>query len=489
MSPEDSGQATAPVPMAPDSLLPTEDPAAEESPAAETPMRQGNLRIGRAPDNDLVVDDLIVSRYHAELRSTPDGHYEITDLGSPNGTYVNGRRVSAQPAERQRYRRRGALDVPAHGGRLRQFVDDGEVTVTAQELVVTVAGGKVLLDRVSFAMPEKCLVGVIGPSGAGKSTLLGAMTGMRPADTGTVLYDNRDLYQDYAELRHRIGLVPQENILHTQLTARRALQYSAELRFPADSTAAERNARVTEVMEELGLSKHAETRADRLSGGQLKRMNVAQELLTRPSLLFLDEPTSGLDPGLDKSVMLQLRDLAHDGRTIIVVTHSVLNLLTCDRLLILAPAGRMAFYGPPGEALGYFGLPDWADLFQAFDNHPDRDWADEFAASLAYARYVATQRPQEAAPPEGQLALALPAQRRRGLQQFATLTRRYARVIAADRGYVLFMGLLPVVLGLLIRFVPAMQGLAGPERQHVRPGTAPDPGHLRLPRRDRELCP
>jgi ABC-type multidrug transport system ATPase subunit len=461
MSPEDSGQATTPVPMTPDSLLPTEDPAAEESPATELPVRQGNLRIGRAPDNDLVVDDLIVSRYHAELRSTPDGHYEITDLGGHNGTYVNGRRVSAQLLCESDTVGVGRSTFRLTGGRLQQFVD-GEVTVTAQELVVTVAGGKVLLDRVSFAMPEKCLVGVIGPSGAGKSTLLGAMTGMRPADTGTVLYDNRDLYQDYAELRHRIGLVPQENILHTQLTARRALQYSAELRFPADSTAAERNARVTEVMEELGLSGHAQTRADRLSGGQLKRMNVAQELLTRPSLLFLDEPTSGLDPGLDKSVMLQLRDLAHDGRTIIVVTHSVLNLLTCDRLLILAPGGRMAFYGPPGEALGYFGLPDWADLFQAFDSHPDRAWADEFAASLAYARYVATQRPHEAAQPEGQLALALPAQRRRGLQQFATLTRRYARVIAADRGYVLFMGLLPVVLGLLIRFVPAMQGLAGP---------------------------
>ena len=191
-------------------------------------------------------------------------------------------------------------------------------------------------------------------------------------------------------------------------------------------------------------------------------MNVAQELLTRPSLLFLDEPTSGLDPGLDKSVMLQLRDLAHDGRTIIVVTHSVLNLLSCDRPLILAPGGRMAFYGPPGEALGYFGLPDWAELFQAFDNHPDRDWAGEFAASLAYARYVAARRRPEAAEPEGQLALAPPAQRRRGLRQYATLTRRYARVIAADRGYVLFMGLLPLVLGLLIRFVPAMQGLAGP---------------------------
>ena len=438
-------------------------PPGSGSPASVLPVPAGNLRIGRAPDNDLVLDDLLVSRYHAELRKQPDGGLEIADLGSQNGTYVNGRRILAQPLAGRDTLGIGHSTFRLTADGLEQFVDDGDVTVAAQELVVTVAGGKVLLDRVSFAMPEKCLVGVIGPSGAGKSTLLSAMTGMRPADTGTVRYDNRDLYDDYAELRHRIGLVPQENILHTQLTARRALQYSAELRFPTDTTAAERNARVSEVMAELGLSKHAETRADRLSGGQLKRMNVAQELLTRPSLLFLDEPTSGLDPGLDKSVMLQLRDLAHDGRTIIVVTHSVLNLLSCDRLLVLAPGGRMAFYGPPGEALGYFGLADWADLFQAFDHYPDRDWAGEFTSSLAYARYAAAQR-RPAGPEldERHLALAPAAQRRRGLRQYATLTRRYARVIAADRGYVLFMGLLPLVLGLLIRFVPAMQGLAGP---------------------------
>ncbi len=460
--PQDPGPATAAGPTAPTPADPPE-PLETGSPGAVVPVPAGNLRIGRAPDNDLVLDDLLVSRYHAELRTKPDGSREVADLGSQNGTYVNGRRILTQPLADSDTLGIGHSTFRIAGGGLEQFVDDGDVTVAARELVVTVAGGKVLLDRVSFAMPEKCLVGVIGPSGAGKSTLLGAMTGMRPADTGTVLYDNRDLYDDYAELRHRIGLVPQENILHTQLTARRALQYSAELRFPADTTAAERNARVIEVLEELGLSKHAETRADRLSGGQLKRMNVAQELLTRPSLLFLDEPTSGLDPGLDKSVMLQLRDLAHDGRTIIVVTHSVLNLLSCDRLLVLAPGGRMAFYGPPGEALGYFGLADWADMFQAFDLDPDRDWAGEFASSLTYARYAAAQRrPDAAEAGEPQLALAPPAQRRRGLRQYATLTRRYARVIAADRGYVLFMGLLPFVLGLLIRFVPAMQGLGGP---------------------------
>ena len=134
-------------------------------------------------------------------------------------------------------------------------------------------------------------------------------------------------------------------------------------------------------MAELGLTKHANTRADRLSGGQLKRVNVAQELLTKPSLLFLDEPTSGLDPGLDKSVMEQMQDLAHDGRTVIVVTHSVDNLDHCDRLLVLVPGGRIAFYGPPSEGLGYFGKSRWAEVFQDFDQYPDRDWAAEYRAS------------------------------------------------------------------------------------------------------------
>ena len=216
------------------------------------------MRIGRATDNDLVLPDLNVSRRHAELRKSPGRHYEIVDLGSHNGTFVNGRRVTAHMLTETDIVSIGSSTFRLKDGELSQFVDEGEITFTAHDLVVKVSGGKMLLDRVTFPIPEKCLLGVIGPSGAGKSTLLGALTGMRPADTGTVLYDNRDLYQHYAELRYRIGLVPQESVLHTQLTARRALQYSAELRFPADTRPAERDVRVDEVMGELGLTKHAE---------------------------------------------------------------------------------------------------------------------------------------------------------------------------------------------------------------------------------------
>jgi ABC transport system ATP-binding/permease protein len=461
-APPSAGPSAAPPAQAQSAQAPAQPdllPSVDRRPTARMPLPAKAMRIGRVPDNDVVLSDLNVSRHHAELRKSPTGSYEIVDLGSHNGTFVNGQRITRQSLTDQDIVSIGSSTFRLSGGELRQFVDDGNITFTAQDLVV-MAGSKVLLDHVTFPIPEKCLLGVIGPSGAGKSTLLGALTGIRPATTGTVLYDNRDLYQNYNELRYRIGLVPQESVLHTQLTARRALQYSAELRFPADTKPAERDGRVDEVMTELSLTRHANTRADRLSGGQLKRVNVAQELLTKPSLLFLDEPTSGLDPGLDKSVMEQMRGLAHDGRTVIVVTHSVDNLDQCDRLLVLVPGGRIAYYGPPEEGLEYFGQSRWAEVFQAFEAYPDRDWAAEYAASPAYAQYVLGQRPRPSQVPNSQeVAAALP-QRRGAFSQMATLTRRYARVIASDRGYLTFMFLLPVLLGVLVALVPANQGLA-----------------------------
>ena len=438
-------------------------PSVDYRPTARMPLPTRAMRLGRVRDNNLVLSELYVSRHHAELRRSRTGDYEIVDLGSHIGTFVNGQRVSSQLLTEHDLVGIGNSTFRVEDGELRQFVDEGVVTFSAHDLVVKVGGGKVLLDHVTFPIPEKCLLGIIGPSGAGKSTLLGALTGMRPADTGTVLYDNRDLYQNYSELRYRIGLVPQENGLHAQLTARCALQYAAELRFAADTPSTERDRRVDDVISELGLTAHANTQISRLSGGQRKRADVAQELLTRPSLLCLDEPTSGLDPGLDTRVMGWLRDLAHDGRTVVVVTHSVASLDKCDRLLVLLPRGTMAFYGPPAEGLSYFGEPGWADVFQAFERYPDRDWAAEFASSPAYARYVTGPSPRpaqertELRPPQ---ALP-PPQRHSALRQTATLTRRYVRVLASNRGYLAFL-VLPVILGALIRFFPSKDGLAGP---------------------------
>ncbi len=448
-------------------------PSVDLQPTAQHPLPVRVLRIGRAPDNDLVLADLSVSRYHAELRNSGAGRYEIADLGSANGTFVNGARVSAVTLTERDVVGIGHATLRLSGQELHEFIDAGDVSLTAQSLTVRTSGGKVLLDQVSFPIAERCLLAIIGPSGAGKSTLLGAMTGARPADEGTVLYDNRDLYAHYAELRHRIGLVPQENILHTQLSARRALRYAAELRFPGDTSASERNRRVDEVIEELGLTAHAQTRIDALSGGQRKRVSVALELLTKPSLLFLDEPTSGLDPGLDKSLMKSMAELAHDGRTVIVVTHSVANLDVCDRLLVLVPGGRIAFYGPPAEGLSHFGQSDWADVFTEFERQPDRDWAGEFSRSPMYAQYVKAGLAGGVAAPVSRQP-APPAAPRGLLGQLSTLCRRYLAVIASDRAYLAVLAVLPFVLGVAIRLIPSPEGLAG------RTGTNPDAQTLLL---------
>ena len=433
----------------------------DRSPSAVMKLPTRQLRIGRASDNDIVVSDLSVSRYHAELRRTNRGGYEIVDLDSHNGTYLNGQRITAAPVTETDLIGIGPATFRRVGGQLQEFIDTGDISLSARDLTFRIAGGKVLLDQVSFSLGERCLLGVIGPSGAGKSTLLGALTGMRPATEGTMLYDGRDLYRQYAELRHRIGLVPQESILHTQLSARRALGYAAELRFPPDTSKAERKRRIDEVLAELSLTAHADTRISALSGGQQKRVNVALELLTKPSLLFLDEPTSGLDPGLDKSVMEMMSGLAHDGRTVIVVTHSVANLNLCDRLLVLVPGGKIAFFGPPEDGLRHFGKPGWAEVFQAFDAEPGRDWAGEFRRSPYYQRYIAAEMTAPIGPSRpAELAPVAPRARNR-LSQLSTLCRRYLSVIASDRVYLGMLAVMPILLGLLIKVVPSPQGLTG----------------------------
>ncbi|WP_245984769.1 FHA domain-containing protein [Streptomyces tateyamensis] len=420
------------------------------------------IRIGRALDNDIVVSDLQVSRHHAELRQLADGRYEIVDLGSHNGIFVNGQPVQRQllgPLDRLTV---GHSSFQLVGDQLQEFIDNGPVSFSAHHLTVEVehkGGKKVLLNDVSFGVPEKSLIAVIGPSGSGKSTLLRALTGYRPADRGEVLYDGRNLYKQFAELRQRIGLVPQSEILHKELTVRTGLKYAAQLRFPGDTEPEERARRIDEVLYELRLDKRAENRITALSGGQQKRVSVALELLTKPSLIFLDEPTSGLDPGMDREVMQMLRGLADDGRTILVVTHSVAELAICDRLLVMAPGGSVAYFGPPDEALHFFGYETWADVFQAFENYPDHDWAGRYKGSVHYQQYSADVDAVAVQQAPVQHQPVIPPKPQSWGAQLWTLIRRYLSVIASDKGFMALSVLLPAVLGLVSTVVPASFGL------------------------------
>ncbi|WP_239307913.1 MULTISPECIES: ATP-binding cassette domain-containing protein [unclassified Frankia] len=422
-------------------------------------LHPGTMSIGRSRGNDIVVGDLLASRRHAELyvghSGDGPGEVEIADLDSANGTFVNGKRIVREKLPQ------GAVIAVGHhvfqlvDDELVEYIDSGDVSFEADGLNVW-AGQKQLMHDMTFRLPGRALLAVVGPSGAGKSTLLNALTGFRPADKGTVRYAGRDMYSEYDELRRRIGYVPQEDLLHTTLTVRRALEFGAELRFPPDTTKAERGARVDEVIAELGLTQHAGTQVAKLSGGQRKRTSVALELLTKPTLLYLDEPTSGLDPGMDKNVMESLRKLADDGRTVVVVTHSVAQLDLCDYVLVLAPGGYVAYFGPPRDALSFFAKKDYPDVFLMLEATAGAESAARFRQSRYYVPASVTAPSARPAPEE------LPSIRQQSVfSQLITLSRRTLAVVASDRSYLRLIVVFPFLLGLIPRAIPGSFTLPG----------------------------
>src|SRR5271157_2584434 len=413
----------------------------------------GSVTIGRATDNDIVIPDVLASRHHATLVPTPNG-LEIQDNRSINGTFVNGTRVDQALLHEGDVITIGNVDLVFSGGTLVRRTETEAATRTGglevHGVSLTVEHDRKLLDNISFAARPGTLTAVIGPSGAGKSTLARVIVGATRATRGKVLFEGHDIHAEYASLRSRIGMVPQDDVVHRQLTVEQALGYAAELRLPPDTTKEDRRQVIAQVLDELELTPHAQKRVDKLSGGQRKRASVAMELLTGPSLLILDEPTSGLDPALDRQVMTMLRRLADAGRVVIVVTHSLTYVSMCDQLLLLAPGGKTAFADPPSQIGAAMGSTDWADIFARVSTDPD-------GVHRAFrARHPAA--PRRPSPTAGAAPLGKPPRTSRW-RQVGTLARRQARLMTADRGYFAFLALLPFVLGVLSLAVPGSTGL------------------------------
>ncbi|MEU4598247.1 FHA domain-containing protein [Nocardia sp. GTS18] len=435
------------------SMLPPVRKAASTEPVARGDrIPPGGLSIGRTSDNQIVVNDPLASRKHARLVSSPEG-LVVEDLGSANGTFVNGHRQQRTVLRERDIVTIGNIDfVVAQGALVHRQKPVAELGLTVHGVGFTVEGNKQLLVDVNMQAGRGTLTALIGPSGAGKSTLSKLIAGNTQPSGGVVTFEGRNLHAEYEALRSRIGMVPQDDVLHRQLTVRQALGFAAELRLPPDTTKADRQQVIDGVLQELSLTQHADTRVDRLSGGQRKRASVAMELLTGPSLLILDEPTSGLDPALDRQVMQMLRELADAGRVVIVVTHSVACLDMCDQVVLLAPGGKTAFAGHPGGVGAAMGTSDWAEIFANVAANPDQ----AFAAYRSRQAYVPPppppqplQRGNTGAPPQSS-----------GMRQFSTLARRQLRLIFADRGYLVFLVVLPFILGALSLVVPGENGFA-----------------------------
>jgi ABC-type multidrug transport system ATPase subunit/ABC-type transport system involved in multi-copper enzyme maturation permease subunit len=394
---------------------------------------QQRIRIGRDAANDWQIDDLTVSRFHAEIVQNDNGGFDLVDLRSANGSFINGISVRRREIE--------IGDLISIGGVTRRFTSDGlespigveGIDIVAKELHFSV-GTKELLSDINFHLGPRSLTAIVGPSGAGKSTLLNAITGRTTPTQGQILIGGRDLHKEYGDLSQRIGLVPQADILHTRLTVRQALTYGAALRFPSETSKQEREARVDEVMEKLELTPRADLRIDKLSGGQRKRASIGLELLTKPSILVLDEPTSGLDPGLDAHVMETLRKLADDGQTVVLVTHSVDNLNFCDNVVLMASGGRIAYAGPSSTVFTALGKNNWAEVFRMLSSPEALLLSNKKRSGVVSS---ITELPQEK------------VKKQSWARQLITLSSRYLRVIASDRYYLGLLAAIPILIGFI----------------------------------------
>lgn len=451
-------------------------------------LSRDSVVIGRDPACDHVLEDPTVSRRHARL-SRRGARLLVEDLGSVNGTFVNGERISARavvgPGDTIAL---GSCTLTLAGGGLEKRDHRGNLALEARDVGVAVRGAP-LLAGVSLTLHPGELVGLMGGSGAGKTTLLNALNGYCAPTAGRVLCNGEDLYASYAQFLGHIAFVPQDDILHGDLTVGQALYYSARLRLPADFSDEEIRRRIATVSRQLGL----EGTHDRpigsperkgISGGQRKRVSLAMELLTDPSLLFLDEPTSGLSSEDALVVMRLLRDLADSGRTILLTVHQpgreAFRLL--DALVVLSrdargrAPGRLVYFGPawpdsirffspeaPGAAEGELA-PE--DLLRGLGRRGTDEWAARFAASAYKREYVdgraARRETGDAAPLRPRL------HRRPGLTQWVTLVRRLlARKRRDVWGSLVLLAQAPVVAGLVVLV------FGGQARREMTPSTWP----------------
>ncbi len=361
------------------------------------------VELGREPDPRaiaMILDAPSVSRSHASIAKSATS-YVLRDH-SANGTYVNKQRLTAPHSLQDGDIIQIGPFTLLFRGELLEIFDSGDrIRLDALNLVRKVSyakGEKTILNDVSLAIEPGQLVAIVGGSGAGKSTLMKTLLGIAPTTSGTVLLNGDNLRQNFDLYRSEIGYVPQDDIVHPELSVEEVLTYACQLRLPPDTDI---SAAITHVLEQVKLSHVRHTTVHQLSGGQRKRVSIAVELLANPKLFFLDEPTSGLDPGLDKKMMALLRELAEQGRTIVLVTHATSNLEVCDRVVFMGSGGQLCYFGPPQDAMAFFQAPSadfkhFADIYIKLDEgttDAQRDqnvqqWAQRFQQSPIHHQYV-----------------------------------------------------------------------------------------------------
>ncbi|MAA80337.1 MAG: hypothetical protein CL916_13870 [Deltaproteobacteria bacterium] len=412
------------------------------------PNVNGTFYIGRDPSTNISIKSNRVSWKHAKV-VVVDGETTLYDLSSSNGCFVNGKRI--------RKSRVTANDQVSIGGvqinlfNIQQDIND-QIRLDAKNITRTLSSGKILLHGISLSIYPGEMVALMGPSGAGKTTLLEILTGQKSPSSGNIVINGQDLHKNWGLFRDRIGYVPQEDIMHRDLSVYEVLYYAAKLKLPSDLPKKELETIVEDLLTKMGLAHIRNNiiggeKVRGISGGQRKKVNIALELLTEPDLLFLDEPTSGLDSSSTLDVMKVLKELSDDGTTIIMTIHQprieAYNLLS--HLILLTKGGRLAYFGP-ANATSYFEYVSQQrkdpqvnpsdfilDLLEsvAIQKTPE-DWQDAYRNSNLHQLYIQQRLHQEIAETD-----FIPPIKRSLSSQLLTLFFRYTKRKRNDLGSLL----------------------------------------------------
>lgn len=431
------------------------------------------LIIGRSDASDVKLDGLQISNRHARLLQTNSG-VVIEDLDSTNGVFINGNQISRQVITSTdsvqigsfHFRIDNANNIGVFDTRSKTRLDAINVT---KDVKIRAGGKTRLLNNVSLSIQPNEFVGLLGASGAGKSTLIDALNGYRPASEGNVLINNLDLYRHLDSLKQSIGYVPQEDIIHNELSVYRTLYYVAKLRLSRDVSRKEINQIIDEVLDVTNLTERRNYLVKQLSGGQRKRVSIAVELITKPSVIFLDEPTSGLDPATEEKIMKLFRQIAESGRTVVLTTHAMENVKLFDKIAVLMD-GKLIFYGKPDDALKHFNAQNFKELFDRLEEPIEQklkqngnrrlvteqtaeEWRRKFAQTKEYEQNISK--------PLAEVGKVQPNEvnkkRRLGIsgsiRQTLTLSRRYSEVLLQDKlnlGILLFQAPVIALLTFLV---------------------------------------
>lgn len=403
------------------------------------------VTIGRDEDNDICLNHVSISHKHAVILKEKDT-YVLKDLNSTNGVYVNGKKIRDKMTLKDKdFLLISHTRMIFSNGQLSYICARNGISVQVRDVKKQVGkhNNITICDHVSLQIAPGELVAIIGGSGAGKSTLMNCISGYSKPSAGEVLVNEVNLYENFDMLKHIIGYVPQQDIVYDNLTVESMLYYSAKLRLPKDVKEEELKVIVEKVIDTVELTERKDTFVRNLSGGQRKRASIAVELLTDPKLFFLDEPASGLDPGTERSLIRTLKGMTVSGKTVILVTHSTLNLDAYDKIVFMGTGGKLCFCGTYHEALAFFQTDDIVDAYEMISRHADY-WQEQYFENQQ-EKYKGTNKIKHE---------KIKKTAKKGLvRQFAVLCARYIKLMLNDKQRILLLLLQAPLLAYLISLV------------------------------------